>query len=133
MFVDEQHAEHGNAIPPKPKPKYSRRIKNSGGINSEGTGMMLFQNNLEAEAQLAGYGFFPPLVLHAAVKYSLTLGLPKPSIIASLTVLPILETPRFLMAVDRDNFADADTVVIVYYTCTSFYRGWSMKTSTSSS
>ena len=69
--MDEQHAEAGTAVPPKPKPKYSRRIKNSGGINSEGTGMMLFQNNLEAEAQLAGYGFFPPIVFHATVRLAL--------------------------------------------------------------
>lgn len=66
VFVDEDHTE-GEAVPPKPKPKYSRRIKNAGGINSEATGMMQFQNNLEAESQLAGYGFFPPIVLNTTV------------------------------------------------------------------
>lgn len=66
VFVDEEHTE-GGIVPPKPKPKYSRRIKNAGGINSEATGMMMFQNNLEAEAQLAGYGFFPPIVLNTTV------------------------------------------------------------------
>ena len=33
--------------------------------------MMLFQNNLEAEAQLAGYGFFPPIVFHSTVRLAL--------------------------------------------------------------
>jgi hypothetical protein len=40
--------ELNESIPPKPKPRYSKKIKNSGGSNaSDGTSLLRIQNNIE--------------------------------------------------------------------------------------
>lgn len=111
VFVDEQHAEGGTVVPPKPKPRYSRKIRNSGGISTEHTGMMLFQNNLEAEAQLAGYGFLPPTAINATVNAVFTSELPPRRPLA--TALSIMEASGYGIAADRDNLANVNPFMIV--------------------
>jgi len=59
-------------LPPKPKPKYLGKIKNSGGGlgSTDSTTLMRFQNNLERGVQLSGYGYLPPLVVNSLVTYN---------------------------------------------------------------
>ena len=61
----------GIQLPPKPKSRYSERIRNNGvGVHSDSTGLMRNQDNVAQEIQLAGYGFFPSLCISSMVHSS---------------------------------------------------------------
>jgi len=54
-------------LPPKPKPRYTNKIRNSGGVLGNEVGNMRYQNNLGSGVQLAGYGYCPPLLISSLV------------------------------------------------------------------
>ena len=55
-------------LPPKPKPKYSERIRNSGGgIQGDMGSAMRYQDNMTHGVQLAGFGYGPSLAVHSFV------------------------------------------------------------------
>ena len=68
LFINhEEPNEKGLPLPPKPKARYSDRIRNSGGLAGVGTMNMRYQDNLGAGVQLAGYGYCPPLLVNTLV------------------------------------------------------------------
>ncbi len=55
-------------MPPKPRPKYSQRVRNSGGINTfESPSMIRNQNNVQSGLLFAGPGFMAPLAINTFV------------------------------------------------------------------
>lgn len=73
LFVDHGELEaEGLPLPPKPKPRYSGRIRNSGTL-SESAGLR-YQDNMSQGVPLAGYGYFPPLLVASMVCFGLTEG-----------------------------------------------------------
>lgn len=55
-------------MPPKPRPKYSQRVRNSGGINPpESTSMIRNQNNVQSGVLFAGSGYIAPLAINTFV------------------------------------------------------------------
>lgn len=69
MFVDHgELEEEGLPLPPKPRARYSGRIRNSGGIAGNEASAMRFQDNLEAGVSLSGYGYCPPLLVGTLVQ-----------------------------------------------------------------
>jgi hypothetical protein len=69
LFVENGELEvEGLPLPPKPKPKYVQKIRNSGGFQSDAIGGMRNQDNLVRGEQLAGLGYCPPLVINSLVR-----------------------------------------------------------------
>jgi len=59
-------------MPPKPKQKYFKKIKNNNTMSNDDVNMR-YQNNLERREMVAGYGYFPSILVNSLVKFMIYL------------------------------------------------------------